>query len=165
MTPLEIAVGQLRSARTYTWTLLNDLADEEWFVQPASAPCHIAWQVGHIAMAQYALTLLRVRGKEPEDQEFITNSFFKFFKKGTAAQPADAGPSLDEIKTTFTAIYDRALSESPEYSSELLSESLPEPYFGTPTKLGSVLFASHHEMLHAGQIGVIRRLMGKEPVR
>jgi hypothetical protein len=35
----------------------------------------------------------------------------------------------------------------------------------TPTRLGALLFSSHHEMLHAGQIGVLRRLLGKAPVR
>ena len=81
MKPSEIALRQLESARAYTWTLLEDLDDDQWFEQPGEMVSHIAWQVGHITMSQYALTLLRIRGKEPEDQEFITNAFFKFFKK------------------------------------------------------------------------------------
>ena len=163
--PLGIAIRQIESARAYTWTLIGDLADDEWFTQVAGMPSHIAWEVGHIAMAQYALSLLRVRGKEPEDQEFMANSFFKYFKKGSIAQPEASGPSLDEIKQTFQAVFDRTKLELPGFSPDLLSESLPEPYFGTPTKLGSILFASHHEMLHAGHIGVLRRLLGKPPVR
>lgn len=165
MLSLEVAVRQIEFARSYTWTLLEDLDDEEWFVRPVPDQSHIAWQVGHITMAQYALTLLRIRGKEPEDQDFITNSFFKFFKKGSSAQPSDTGPSLSDIRSTFQAVYDRAMMEMPNYSLDLLDESLPAPFFATPTKLGSMLFASHHELLHAGQIGLIRRLLGKPPVR
>jgi uncharacterized damage-inducible protein DinB len=165
MKPSEIALRQLESARAYTWTLLEDLDDDQWFEQPGEMVSHIAWQVGHITMSQYALTLLRIRGKEPEDQEFITNAFFKFFKKTSTAQSRELTPSVDEIKQAFQAVYDRALLEVPGYSDELLAESLPDPTFATPTKLGSILFASHHEMLHTGQIGVLRRLMGKPPVR
>jgi hypothetical protein len=165
MVPLEVAVRQIESAREYTLTLLEDLHDDQWFVQPVPDQSHIAWQVGHITMAQYALTLLRIRGKEPDDQGFITNSFFKFFKKGSTPQPREAGPSADEIRLTFRAVYDRAMVEMPDYSPDVLGESLPAPYFATPTKLGSLLFASHHELLHAGQIGLLRRLLGKAPVR
>jgi hypothetical protein len=40
------------------------------------------------------------------------------------------------------------------------------PYVeGYPNKLGALLMASHHEFLHAGQIGLLRRLLGKVPVR
>ena len=165
MKPLEIAIRQVESARAYTWTLLEDLDDDEWFEQADGMISHIAWEIGHITMAQYALTLLRIRGKEPEDQEFITNTFFKFFKKGSKAQSRELGPSIDEIKRTFQAVYDRAMLELPGYSDELLAESLPAPTFGPPTKLGSILLASHHEMLHTGKIGVLRRQLGKSPVR
>jgi hypothetical protein len=39
------------------------------------------------------------------------------------------------------------------------------PYAAFATKFGGLLFCSHHEMLHAGQIGLLRRLIGKAPVR
>jgi hypothetical protein len=39
------------------------------------------------------------------------------------------------------------------------------PYAGYPTKLGALLFCPLHEMIHAGQIGLLRRLMGKPPIR
>jgi hypothetical protein len=31
--------------------------------------------------------------------------------------------------------------------------------------LDALLFSSKHEMLHAGQIGLLRRLFGKQPLR
>jgi hypothetical protein len=31
--------------------------------------------------------------------------------------------------------------------------------------MGSVFVCSAHEMLHAGQIGLLRRLLGKPPLR
>ena len=32
-------------------------------------------------------------------------------------------------------------------------------------QLGSLLMASHHEMLHAGQLGLLRRMLGNQPIR
>jgi len=39
------------------------------------------------------------------------------------------------------------------------------PYAVHANKLGGLIFCSHHEMLHAGQIGLLRRLLGKQPLR
>ena len=64
---LEIAVRRIETAREYTETLLEGLTDEDWFWQPEGLTTHIAWQVGHLAMAQYGLTLFRQRGRQPID--------------------------------------------------------------------------------------------------
>jgi hypothetical protein len=52
-----------------------------------------------------------------------------------------------------------------KYEEATLSEPVDMPYTAYATKLGALLFCSHHEMIHAGQIGLIRRLLGKAPVR
>ena len=44
-------------------------------------------------------------------------------------------------------------------------EPVEAPFAVEATRLGSLLFCSHHEMLHAGQLGLIRRLLGKQPIR
>ena len=160
-----LAKAQIQSARQYTLTLLEGLDADDWFAQPHGVS-HIAWQCGHLTMAQYALTMIRIRGKEPEDAEFITSKFFKFFKKGSQPDPdPEANPPLEEILGTMNAVHEQALLAIDGYSDELLAEELPEPYSAEPTKLGSLLFCSAHEMLHAGQIGLIRRLLGKPAVR
>lgn len=164
--PLEIAIRNIQFARNYTHTLLDDLQDEDWFCMPDGQISHIAWQVGHLAMAQYALTMIRIRGKEPDDAEFISNAFFKTFKKGTKPLPdPTAYPSLEEIKTVFDAVHAQAMAELPDCSEEELNQPLPEPHAAFNTKLGSLYFCANHEMLHAGQIGLIRRMIGKDPVR
>ena len=163
---LDIAIKSIEFARNYTNSLLDDLTAEDWFQQPPGGVTHIAWQVGHIAMAQYALTMIRLRGKEPEDQSFITNDFFKTFKKGTTPNPdATVYPSVEEIRSVFDAVYDKAMSELPNYTDEELDVKLPEPHAVFDTKLGSIYFCSYHEMLHAGQIGLVRRLIGKKTIR
>jgi signal peptidase I len=44
-------------------------------------------------------------------------------------------------------------------------EPVDEPYAAFATKLGALLFCPAHEMLHAGQIGLLRRLLDKPPLR
>jgi hypothetical protein len=163
---LQVAIDQIKFARDYTNQLLADVQDHEWFVIPGGCVSHLAWQMGHLAMAEYGLTMLRLRGKEPTDAEFINNDFMRAFKKGsTPTSDASLYPSIHEIRQTFDAVHEHALRELDAWDEEDLQGELPFPYAVTNTKLGSVFFCPHHEMLHAGQIGLLRRMLGKEPVR
>lgn len=163
---IEIARQQIDFSHNYTLGLLKGLTQEVWFRQPHEGISHIAWQVGHLAMAEYALTMIRIRGKEPEDAEFIPGTFFKTFKKGThpTAEPADY-PDVETIRKVYESVHRQAMEELARYTDEELDVKLPEPHAVFDTKMGSLYFCSAHEMLHAGQIGLLRRLLGHPPVR
>jgi len=164
--PLNIARSQLASARDYTRTLLTDLDDSLWYTQPPGCPTNIAWQVAHLAFAEYALVLVRVRGKEPDDELLVSNGFWRRYKKGSEPSLAGADePTPAELRATLDRVHDRCLTEMASFTDSQLGAPVPEPYSGYPNKLGSLLFCSAHEMLHAGQIGLVRRMLGKKPVR
>jgi hypothetical protein len=163
---LSVAIAQIEAARSYTLTLLAGITNDDWFQMPDGAPTHLAWQVGHIAMAQYGLALFRQRGRKPDDGDLMSSTFRKQFSKGsTALADASLYPPAEEIRATFDRVYRQAMAELPSMPAASLDEPVDEPYFGWPTKLGALLICSHHEMLHAGQIGLLRRLLGKQPVR
>jgi hypothetical protein len=163
---LEIAIKHIESARTYTWSLLDGLDDVDWYWMPSPQVTHIAWQVGHLAMAQYGLTLFRQRGRQSEDSELMSGAFRKQFMKGTTPNSdAATGASVAEIKEVFQRVHVQALREIPTFTAAQLDEPVDPPHAAFATKFGALLFAADHEMLHAGQIGLLRRLMGKEPVR
>ncbi|MDP6443886.1 MAG: DinB family protein [Pirellulaceae bacterium] len=163
---LEIAWRQIEFAREYSTALLEGIEDGEWFATPDSSPTHLAWQVGHLAMAQYGLCLFRIRGRRTEDSELMTSRFRKQFSRGSLpVADAAAHPSPDEIRGVFDRVYERVQLELPATDPSALDEPVDAPYAGYATKLGALLFCSHHEMIHAGQIGLLRRLLGREPVR
>jgi len=163
---LQLAIRQIEFARGYTLSLLADLTDEDWFRRPAGAVTHIAWQIGHLAMAEYGLCLFRIRGRRPEDLELMSSKFRKQYSKGSQPDPEQANnPTPVELRQVLDQVHQQALSELAACTEPQLAEPIDEPYAVTPTKLGALFFCSHHEMLHAGQIGLLRRLMGKAPVR
>ena len=84
---LDLARKQIEFARQYTLSLVTDLENDEWFRQPSEGVTHIAWQVGHLAMAQYGLCLFRQRGRQPGDTELMSGRFRKQFSKGTTPDP------------------------------------------------------------------------------
>ncbi len=163
---LELAIKQIEFARSYTLTLLADIATEEWFTMPAGCATHVGWQVGHLAMAEYGLCLYRQRGRAEIDTSLMTSSFRKAFSRGTIPEPDPAkNPSPEEIRGVFDKVHAQVLLEAPSFTAESLAEPVDMPYAAYATRLGSLLFCSHHEMLHAGQLGLLRRLLGKQPVR
>lgn len=163
---LDLAISQIEYARKYTLGLIEDVPDGDWFTQVSNCPTHLAWQVGHLAMAQYALTMLRIRGKEREDEQILSKKFFRAFQKGTQPvfDPAQY-PSIDEIRDTMQKVHIASLEELRRETDESLDVNLPEPHALFATKLGSVFFCSIHEMMHAGQIGLWRRMTGRAPLR
>lgn len=163
---VELAQRHIEFARRYTLSLLEDLQPDEWFWQPQQSVTHIAWQVGHLAMAQYGLTLFRQRGRQPIDTELMSGSFRKKFSRGTQPEPnSESYPSPSAILEVFHRVHEQMLIELPTFGDAELDEPIDEPHAAFATRFGALLFAADHEMLHAGQIGLMRRLMGKEPIR
>jgi uncharacterized damage-inducible protein DinB len=166
MTQLQLALSQIEFARGYTLATLEGIGEEDWFAMPAGGPTHLAWQLGHIAMAEYGLCLFRQRGRQPVDLELMSSSFRKLFSKGSVPE-ADSSkyPSIGEIRATLGRVHQQVLLEAASFTEAQLAEPVDMPYATQATKLGSLLFCSHHEMLHAGQIGLLRRLLGKPAIR
>ncbi len=164
--PLELAIKQIAFARSYTLELVEGLEDDLWFVMPEGAVTHIGWQMAHLAMAQYGLCLFRQRGRADVDRELLPRGFVQKYGKGSTPTPSvEENIPPEEIRGLLQRIHEQANLEMPGFSEAQLSEPMDMPYAVYPTKLGSLLFCSHHEFLHAGQIGFLRRLLGKEPIR
>ena len=77
MSRLQTAIDQISFARAYTLRLLDATNESDWFTMPGVT--HIAWQVGHLAMAQYRMVFERVRGIRQEDGQLISADFLKLF--------------------------------------------------------------------------------------
>ena len=166
MAKLQAVIDRIRRTREYTRTLLADVEDDLWLIKPEGAPTHIAWQVGHIAMAQYALCLMRVRESQPGDREMMSREFRRQFSKGTTPDAdKENNPSPAEIRQVFDTIYAQVMVEAPRFDEAELAQELAAPHEMFTTKLEALNFSADHEWLHGGQIGLLRRMLGKPPVR
>jgi uncharacterized damage-inducible protein DinB len=163
---LQDAVRQIEFARGYTKVSLEGLTDDDWYWSPQEMTTHIAWQVGHLAMAQYGLTLFMQRGRAEIDSELMSGKFRKRFMKGTMpTRNREDYPEVAEILQVLDRVHDQMRTEIANFDGDHLDQPASAPHAAYATNLGSLLFASKHEMMHAGQIGMLRRLMGKEPMR
>jgi hypothetical protein len=166
MSRIEIILWQIESTRRYTASLLEAIEPADWFRQPPGGVTHVAWQVGHIAAAEYYLALARIRGRQQGDAELIPDAMLSLFGRGS--QPsADPGrcPSVEEIRGAFDRVHQAALACVRGLADDVLDQKVDKPHPMFQTKGQALLFCSHHEMIHAGQIGLLRRLLGGKPLR
>ena len=103
----------------------------------------------------------------PADTVFFDADFLPqpSFLRETVPSPEPADyPSPAELRTLLDNVHEQVLLELADLADEVLDEppGMPHPLFST--KLGSLLWCSQHEMLHAGQIGLLRRLLGHKPL-
>ena len=163
---LELAIDHIRGARVFTHQFLKDLTDAEWFWSPPHYTTHLAWQVGHIAVAQYGLCLRRIRGRTSADESLIPDAYIETFKPGsTPVNDREKYPPLSEIKQVLDAVHEQSVDELSQLDDAELDGPLVDPHPRFKTKFAAIDFASMHEMVHAGQVAMLRRLMGKAPLR
>lgn len=164
---LRIAIRHIEFARKYSRSLLDGLSDDDWFWSPEKFTTHIAWQVGHLAMSQYGLTLYQQRGRNLEvDKQLMSSKVRKLFMRGTKPVPErDAYPSPPELLALLDRVHKQMQTEIVTFDGDHLDEEIGPPHAAFATRYGALLFAADHEMIHSGQIGMLRRLMGKEPLR
>jgi uncharacterized damage-inducible protein DinB len=165
MSRLELALGQLKRVRKYTLRLLENTDQADWYRQPSQGITHIAWQAGHLAMAEYRLALQRVRGDHAEDKALISDEFISHFRRESVPEPDPLkNPSPAHIMAVLERVHLQAISELSRLPDEELDTPATSPHPLFDTKLGALLWCAQHEMLHAGQIGLLRRLLGQSPL-
>ena len=163
---LQGAIGQIQFARQYTLGLLDSTPQDQWFEIPSGLPTNIAWQIGHLAVSQYGLLMFRIRGRSADDLSLIPSRFRKkYSRQTTPSDDPSVQPSATELIEKLATIHELALGELAAVDPANLLEPIGQPYAAYPTKLGAILFCPLHEQIHAGQIGLIRRALGLEPVR
>lgn len=157
---------QMAWTRQYTLQLIESVDPALWFKRPGDSHTHLAWQVGHLAVSQYGLMLFRQRGRTSEDLKLMPGWLRKQFGRGTQPpEQTEKSPTPTELLSRLNSIHEQSLAEVAELPADVLAEPLEMPYAAYPIKLGALLFCPVHEAIHAGQIGVLRRLHGLEPLR
>jgi hypothetical protein len=162
---LQLALDQLVFARNYTLELLDQTPAAEWFRQPPAGVSHIGWQVGHLTYAQYRMALWRIRGPRPQDADLIPPAYLHLFGPESVpdADPAKY-PSQADLRAVLDRVHGHALGELRGLDEGELDQPVPHPHPYAKTKLLALLWCAHHEMVHAGQIGLLRRQLGYPPL-
>jgi hypothetical protein len=110
------------------------------------------------------MSILRLRDERPDDEQLIPAALRKLFGRGSvpSADPA-LYPSAHEIRAIFDRVHEQVLTELAAYDPVVLDQPAGKPHRFAKTKLDCVLWCSRHELVHAGQVALLRRMLGKPP--
>jgi hypothetical protein len=164
MSRLAEALAQIDFAHKYNRERIASVPLAEWFTIPPGGVSHVTWQVGHIAMAEYRLCLGRLRPRTTDDESLMPESFIKLFVPGTTPGPESDYPPADELLATYDRVHDRIMEELPGYPDADLDLPPLFPHALFTTRIAALRYAPLHEMIHCGQIAMIRRTLGHKPI-
>jgi hypothetical protein len=166
MSAAGILVEQLRRTREWTLRLIEDIDGVEWTFQPSPGLQHALWICGHLATAQDTLVFQRGLHKTVLDPAFRAH-----FPIGgpirSAAEYDWPSPDLVRLKLDemqlLTEQAVRGLSDEFLSAPAYGADGKPHPHYSD--RLGAISHAARHEAFHAGQLAMLRSLMGKKFLR
>jgi hypothetical protein len=163
----ELLADQLCRTREWTLRLIGDLHGSDWSWQPAAGLQHALWICGHLAHAQEALILKRCLGQSsvlPPDfaAHFGIGGPIKSAAEHAWPSPEEVRRRMDEVQTVVEKAV-AGMSDAVLREPALAGDGSKHPHYDD--KLGAVSHASRHEAFHAGQLSMIRRLLGKPFLR
>jgi hypothetical protein len=160
MTGCDAIKSALEGTKAVLNWYLGDLSDADLFVRPVPAANHIAWQLGHVIAGDKFL----ITGQLPDEPYPELPAGFAEAHGADAAKKD--GPDGFLTKAEYVALFDKVRAATIAALGKLTDADLDRPTVGkmaafSPT-LGKIfLLVSDHTLMHAGQVTVVRRKLGK----
>jgi hypothetical protein len=138
---------------------LGDLSDAELLVRPVDAANHIAWQIGHLILAEQRLGSRLPGAKYPE----LPAGFAEKHDRQPTAQNATSGFGT---KAQYLELFNKTREATLAALAKLTDADFDQPVSGPlPPGItnvgGVVMLIANHTLMHGGQFSVVRRKLGK----
>ena len=157
-------ITEIQRVREYSNNIIQNIDVSDWFCQPEHVT-HVAWQVGHLAVAEYGLGLKRILDETQEHRSLLPESYFTLFGKGSVprSEPA-AYPAPHRILDALNAVHRAVLENLKQISDAQLDQPAEGTHPMFTDKRGCLRWLMQHEFSHAGQLGLLRRQLGHTPL-
>ncbi len=138
---------------------VEDLTPQEYLHRPAPRANCVAWLIGHLTLSDRNL-LKRLNAPLPE----LPEGFEHRFSRDEGCPQAGEFGDVSRLIPLFDEHRDRLVAAVKAAPPELLDKPLdkPHPMFSTVGEVAA--FMALHGAMHAGQITIIRRSLGKPPL-
>jgi uncharacterized damage-inducible protein DinB len=159
MLTTDIAADMMNQSLGITQSLMSDLSDADLMMRPAPKANHAKWQLGHLISAETMFGNMAKPGSMPE----LPAGFDARFNKETAgSDDPNAFPSKEELLALFKKTRESSIKWVKSCSEQDLKQPMPEKMRSFVPTVGHVVFLiPNHDMMHVGQVTVLRRKLGK----
>lgn len=120
----------------------------------------VKYLAGHLLNSQYGLGI--IAGINPEVK---WNDLFAVMGQSEAKDDIEY-PDIEEIKNEWNGMHEAIRNGLERLNPKVLNTKPPAPFDQVADSIGDLwAFINHHQAYHIGQIGILRRGFGKEPMR
>jgi hypothetical protein len=148
----------LGTSRFVMSTYLSDMSDSDILVRPVAGAHHAAWQIGHLIVSERRM----IEGIAPSSCPVLPDGFEAGHAKEAGNGDGGYFLPLKTYQELMTAQRMATLEVAKGLREPQLMEAAPEFMRSYAPFVRSVFLSiGGHELMHAGQIAVIRRVLGK----
>lgn len=135
----------------------RDITEEHAKAHFGGSPNNIAWITGHLVATRYMLsTVLGLTDREP---------YPELFEKGKGIQDDVTYPSMDKLTAGWEDFAEKIIDRLESLTEDELQADPPiQTPIGDNTLRGFITFICHHEAYHIGQLSILKRYFGYEPM-
>lgn len=120
---------------------------------------HVKYLAGHLLNSQYGLAMIAGL-----DSEVKWNEMFAVMGQSEAKDDF-IYPDIEEIKAEWNGMHEGIREGLNRLTADDLDAKSPAPFDRVADSVGELwTFINHHQAYHIGQIGILRRGFGKEPM-
>lgn len=121
---------------------------------------HVKYLAGHLLNSQYGLGAIA-----GIDSDVKWNDLFAVMGQ-SKAKDNFSYPGIEQIKAEWNRMHEGIRNGLDELTPIALNNKPPAPFDRVADSTGELwAFINHHHAYHIGQIGILRRGFGKEPMR
>ena len=136
--------------------LSKDMQPDDWAFRPEGGGNCALWILGHVCSARRML----VRKLGGDTPEVATDALFGMGEEPRdASELPDAATLLAEVQAPSKELVRVLEALTPEKAAEPWGHAFPD---GSDTIAGGIRFLFFHESYHLGQLGLLRRMRGKQ---
>jgi uncharacterized damage-inducible protein DinB len=161
MNSRDVIKRSLKSTQRLIGNYLSDLSDADLLIRPAPTANHIAWQLGHLILAEQSMMAAQaISGASwPE----LPAGFKEQHSKEKAAEQSTKGFGT---KADYLDLFKKTRAATIAALDNISDADLDKPTQGrmaefAPLLADILLLQAHHTLMHAGQFTVVRRQLGK----
>ena len=138
---------------------LEGISNHDSLVRPQPAGNCLNWVLGHIVL--YRGMMQKMIGQAP----LFTGADAKPYERGSHPDGSERYLDLATLRGLLADVHQQLLPALAEMTDHQLALNVPEEFNRPPLagSVGNALARLHfHESYHAGQIGLLRRIAGKD---
>lgn len=161
MTIQDLIRHNIQQAHYITTTYLSDLRDADLLIRPVPEANHAAWQLGHLISSEKQM-IEAIGHTMPE----LPAGFAAAHGKDMAGSNGPAGfATKAEYVALLAKMHEATLAALRATTEAELDRPAPESMRSYAPTVGAVFaMIATHEVMHGGQIAVLRRKLGKPVV-